>query len=76
MKDNPYMALAKFILPGEMTEYYEKLVEKYSGLPFDDVIFFINEILYFGENHKTILWDEEQGEDVQIPSQQGIQCTH
>ena len=23
MKDNPYMALAKFILPGEMTEYFD-----------------------------------------------------
>ena len=23
MKDNPYMTLAKFILPGEMTEYFD-----------------------------------------------------
>lgn len=37
---------------------YEELIEKYSGLSFDDLIFYINEILFFGENHKTILWDE------------------
>lgn len=45
---------------------YEKLVEKYSGLPFDDLIFFVNEILFFGEDHKTILWsDGTRSDDVQ-----------
>lgn len=37
---------------------YEKAIEKYVGMPFDDLIFFINEVLFFGENHKTILWND------------------
>lgn len=37
---------------------YEKLIEKHSGLNFDDLIFFVNEVLFFGENHKTILWND------------------
>jgi len=37
---------------------YEKLIEQYSGLLFDDLIFFVNEILFFGEDHKTILWND------------------
>lgn len=45
---------------------YEKAMELYSGLKFDDLIFFVNEILYFGEDHKTILWnDVNSGNDVQ-----------
>lgn len=45
---------------------YEKLIEKHSGLQFDDLIFFVNEILFFGEDHKTILWnDGNTGNDVQ-----------
>lgn len=45
---------------------YEKIVEKYSGLQFDDLIFFVNEILFFGEDHKTILWNDGViGADVQ-----------
>lgn len=49
-------------LPGK----YEKEVEKLSGRSFDDIIFFVNEILFFGENHKTILWyDEDNYIDVQ-----------
>lgn len=39
---------------------YETLVAKKANLyNFDDFIFFVNEILVFGENHKTILWDED-----------------
>lgn len=37
---------------------YEKAIAKYVGMPFDDLIFFINEVLFFGENHKTILWND------------------
>lgn len=45
---------------------YEKLVEQNAGLQFDDLIFFVNEILFFGEDHKTILWnDGTTGNDVQ-----------
>lgn len=52
------------------TEYlqfkYEQLIEKYSGLNFDDLIFFVNEVLFFGENHNTILWnDGEKPDNVQ-----------
>ncbi|MEL1254078.1 AAA family ATPase [Flavobacterium sp. DGU38] len=45
---------------------YEDDISKASGLSFDDLIFFVNEILYFGEDHKTILWnDGKSGSDVQ-----------
>ncbi len=37
---------------------YEKKISEYSNLTFDDLIFFVNEILYFGENHNTVLWND------------------
>lgn len=37
---------------------YEDIIEKYSNLTFDDLVFFVNEILFFGENHNTVLWNE------------------
>lgn len=37
---------------------YEKAIAQYSNLMFDDLIFFVNEILFFGENHSTVLWNE------------------
>lgn len=37
---------------------YEQKIKKYSNLTFDDLIFFVNEILFFGENHTTVLWNE------------------
>lgn len=37
---------------------YEELIQKYSNLTFDDLIFFVNEILFFGENHNTVLWND------------------
>lgn len=54
----------------QRTEYlifkYETVIEKFSGLTYDDLIFFVNEILFFGEDHKTILWnDGSSGYDVQ-----------
>lgn len=36
---------------------YERSIEKSSNLTFDDLIFFVNEILFFGENHNTVLWN-------------------
>lgn len=36
---------------------YEKKIEEYSNLTFDDLIFFVNEILFFGESHNTVLWN-------------------
>jgi predicted Zn-ribbon and HTH transcriptional regulator len=37
---------------------FEEMVSKASSISFDDLIFFVNEILFFGENHATILWDD------------------
>lgn len=36
---------------------YEKSIEENSNLTFDDLIFFVNEILFFGESHSTVLWN-------------------
>lgn len=44
---------------------YEKEFEKYSNLSFDDLIFFVHIILFFGEDHKTILWNDSTDDDVQ-----------
>ena len=45
---------------------YEDEVGKHSNLSFDDLIFFVNEVLFFGEDHKTILWnDGSSRQDVQ-----------
>lgn len=38
---------------------YETEFEKAANINFDDLIFFVNYILFFGEDHKTILWDED-----------------
>lgn len=38
---------------------YEKEFAKLAKISFDDLIFFVNYILFFGEDHKTILWDNE-----------------
>lgn len=49
------------------TEYlqfkYEQLIKNHSGLNFDDLIFFVNEVLFFGENHNTILWNDGENPD-------------
>lgn len=37
---------------------YETMFEKFSNISFDDLIFFVNYVLFFGEDHKTVLWDE------------------
>lgn len=44
---------------------YEKQIEQFSSLSFDDLIFFVNQILYFGEDHKTILWRDGSAIDAQ-----------
>lgn len=43
---------------------YEKAIEEVAGLTFDDLIFFVNYILFFGEDHKTVLWNEEVQKDL------------
>ena len=46
--------LQKHYLQGK----YEDEIARYSNLTFDDLIFFVNEILFFGENHNTVLWND------------------
>ncbi|WP_312906387.1 AAA family ATPase [Sphingobacterium multivorum] len=41
-----------------LSSIYEAEFEKEASISFDDLIFFVNYILFFGEDHKTILWDE------------------
>ncbi|MDV2493887.1 AAA family ATPase [Elizabethkingia anophelis] len=47
----------------ELEEYlpfiYEKEFEKIAKISFDDLIFFVNYILFFGEDHRTVLWDDD-----------------
>ena len=38
---------------------YENIIKNSTNLEFDDLIFFVNEVLFFGEDHKTILWNDE-----------------
>ncbi|MEN2719555.1 AAA family ATPase [Capnocytophaga sputigena] len=38
---------------------YENIIKNNTNLEFDDLIFFVNEVLFFGEDHKTILWNDE-----------------
>ena len=42
---------------------YEKEIEKYSNIDFDDLIVFVNEVLFFGEDHKTIMWNNSSSEE-------------
>lgn len=37
---------------------YERIIKDNTNLEFDDLIFFVNEVLFFGEDHKTILWND------------------
>ncbi|RHR59548.1 AAA family ATPase [Parabacteroides sp. AF17-28] len=37
---------------------YEQILKNKTNLDFDDLIFFVNEVLFFGEDHKTILWND------------------
>ncbi len=41
-----------------LLKIYEQKIVEFSNLTFDDLIFFVNEILFFGENHSTVLWNE------------------
>jgi DNA repair exonuclease SbcCD ATPase subunit len=45
------------VLDNLLPSLYEKEIEKKSGISFDDLIFFVNYILFFGEDHRTVLWD-------------------
>jgi hypothetical protein len=51
-------------IEGSLPYKYEQEISKSSNMPFDDLIFFVNKILFFGEDHKTILWNNDYA-DVQ-----------
>lgn len=66
INQNKYEELKDEVKGDYLQKMYENDISKVSGLTFDDLIFFVNEILYFGEDHKTILWnDGRNGNDVQ-----------
>lgn len=44
---------------------FEESIEHCSNMEFDDLIYFVNKILFFGEDHQTILWGNNSSEDVQ-----------
>lgn len=45
---------------------YEKEVEKNSNITFDDLIVFVNEVLFFGEDHKTIMWNNSSSGSIDV----------
>ena len=58
MPEDRYERLEKDEQKPYLLYKYEELVKKFSNLTFDDLIFFVNEILFFGENHNTVLWND------------------
>lgn len=46
---------------GTLQFAYEEKVAELSCIAFDGLILFVNQVLFFGEDHKTVLWDEGQG---------------
>lgn len=48
---------------GYLLKRYEEAIAAASNLTFDDLIFFVNEILFFGEDHKTVLWNGNESQD-------------
>ena len=48
---------------------YEKEVEKYSNITFDDLIVFVNEVLFFGEDHKTIMWNNSSSGSIDVQNE-------
>lgn len=58
IEEDRYERLDKNVQEQYLLFSYEKSIEKYSNLTFDDLVFFVNEILFFGENHNTVLWND------------------
>lgn len=48
---------------------YEKEVEKYLNITFDDLIVFVNEVLFFGEDHKTIMWNNSSSGSIDVQNE-------
>lgn len=58
ISEDRYERLSKEQKDVYLLQSYERKIEEYSNLTFDDLIFFVNEILFFGEDHKTVLWND------------------
>lgn len=58
ISEEKYEKLSNTMQSEYLLKHYEDAVVKYSNLSFDDLIFFVNEILFFGEDHKTVLWND------------------
>lgn len=52
-----YEKLSEEEKPPYLLFKYEKEVERCANITFDDLIVFVNEVLFFGEDHKTIMWN-------------------
>ncbi len=52
-------------IQNSLPNQFEKEIEKASNMLFDDLIFFVNKILFFGEDHRTVLWNNDYYGDVQ-----------
>lgn len=60
LSQSKYEKLPEKEKTGSLQYNYEELIADKSGIgSFDNLIFFVNEILFFGEDHKTILWNDE-----------------
>ncbi|KMY33744.1 hypothetical protein ACZ11_01295 [Lysinibacillus xylanilyticus] len=60
IKQDKYEKLDEAEKGGYLQYKFEELVKANSNLnSFNDLIFFVNNILFFGEDRKTILWDPE-----------------
>lgn len=58
LSEDKYEKLGKEAQSEYLLYSYELAVLHFSNLSFDDLIFFVNEILFFGESHKTVLWND------------------
>lgn len=54
-----YDSLKESEKPAYLNYQFENNISSLSGMPFDDLIFFTNYILFFGENHNTVLWNDD-----------------
>ncbi|EKS7870927.1 hypothetical protein QCQ72_005998 [Bacillus cereus] len=60
LRQDKYEKLEEKEKVGYLQYQYEEMVRKEANIgSFNDMIFFVNNILFFGEDRKTILWDPE-----------------
>lgn len=69
LPEERYERIAQNQREGNLLYSYEKELKNISNLTFDDLIFFVNEILFFGEDHKTVLWNGNEAFDGKIDVQ-------